>query len=844
MSSPHALPKGLKIIKSIYLPEECSTGGAKFARMWRNGRDLFVAGRTFLMRLNLDTLTPQQWLPLNGLGGEAIGMGGSATSNEIFVGRYPNLYEVRKQSDLSLVSRVVDGHAAEVNSVLMSSDGSRIVSTSRDAIVLRDRTGQIRTRIAQAGYCAAWSPDSSYFLVGSDGSICVFNRDGRPLETLVGHNAEVAALAFIPGTKTFASAAKDGRCCLWRRPFRSPLFSVAAHSAAILALAATPEVLITKGRDNSLRFLDLDDGQVLATYRDLATSNGWAIGMQLDGNHLIVPSHREKRLQILRIDFDRLKHTRNAALSILGPSGEEPIATAALKPIERCPANSLPLFFVETPDSSPSDANTTTSELSPAFLRRIFIRFGLHGLRSAALEEALFKEPCAKSKLILRFSKRTQCPRARDLIAPRLLLGPAVAEDRSNWGHELLLSFQNYRQAIDAYARCGTPISGEKVLYALMTAVEHGPNVLAEKAARALDLGAPSEFFSATRYQILKTLEDHSQDEVDVWRNLRVLRRMPFLITAPHNKAISERLRRASSALKTELYDTLAVAASQGILSLDLTCVLFEHAEGYRARLALGLLHHPEAKSEKLQDAIGAWQRSKDKEIQPIASWLHQRLLSPRPLQVQSGYERFEDELVLNADYLKHLLRMPFEKIPDNIIHDTLRLLWLPLMAESAVPRLARILLAQWLDQGPSLWLSFWSEPVPPRLAKSQHASLRTSSTERQAFLAIAGLEGDSWQRKVGGFFKAANDHDDLNALHWARLILDHKLLGSPLAAIEDTTMAGTALRFRRGRIASRHLARAEAFKCRVEPRSVREYHNNFLHRLRAKYGLNEEPES
>ncbi len=164
------------------------------------------------------------------------------------------------------LTRFLHGHANTVLNMAFSSDGKRLVSGSRDnVIVLWDvatgqPNGQSLTRPTSFVWSMVFSPDgktAASVSVSDDDTIILWDMvSGQPLgQPLTGHTMRVLSLAFSPDGKILASGSQDNTIILWdvatRRPLGQPLtagtvLNVAfSHDGKTLASAASVNGTIT-----------------------------------------------------------------------------------------------------------------------------------------------------------------------------------------------------------------------------------------------------------------------------------------------------------------------------------------------------------------------------------------------------------------------------------------------------------------------------------------------------------------------------------------------------------------------------------------------------------------------
>jgi hypothetical protein len=117
------------------------------------------------------------------------------------------------------------GHAARVERVALSPDGSRALTASHDHTCRLWDVASGRSEIVLRGHgnkvmSVAFSPDGRRGLSGSwDGTVRLWDlATGKELERLVGHAAMVNCVAWAPDGRHALSGGADGTLRLWRLP--------------------------------------------------------------------------------------------------------------------------------------------------------------------------------------------------------------------------------------------------------------------------------------------------------------------------------------------------------------------------------------------------------------------------------------------------------------------------------------------------------------------------------------------------------------------------------------------------------------------------------------------------
>jgi WD40 repeat protein len=221
------------------------------------------------------------------------------------------------------------GHSAKIESLGFSPDGKTFASASADGTIkLWNLNGrELNTIKGYSGetFSVVWSPDgqilaSAYF----DGTIQLWRPDGKELKTLKGHNREVTSVSFSPNGKTLASASKDDTIKLWSlngkeiRTFRG-------HTKRVNSIRFSPDgkTLASASKDDTIKLWSLD-GKELQTFRG-HNERVTSISFSPDGKTLASGS-KDDTIKLWSLDGKKLQtfrgHSKRVTSVSFSPDGK------------------------------------------------------------------------------------------------------------------------------------------------------------------------------------------------------------------------------------------------------------------------------------------------------------------------------------------------------------------------------------------------------------------------------------------------------------------------------------------------------------------------------------------
>jgi WD40 repeat protein/Tfp pilus assembly protein PilF len=172
---------------------------------------------------------------------------------------------------------VLAGHTSDVTSLTMSHDGYRIVTGSRDntariwdahtfreLAVLKGHTNDVTS--------VTVSPDGAYVITDSDDNTAQVwaAKTGAELAVLKGHSDSVTSVTVSPDGRRIVTGSRDNTARIWDAHTFGELAVLKGHTEAITVVTVSPDGrrIVTGSRDNTARIWDAN------TFRELAVLKG------------------------------------------------------------------------------------------------------------------------------------------------------------------------------------------------------------------------------------------------------------------------------------------------------------------------------------------------------------------------------------------------------------------------------------------------------------------------------------------------------------------------------------------------------------------------------------------
>lgn len=169
--------------------------------------------------------------------------------------------------------RTLRGHSSHVLAVVLTPDGRRSLSGSRDGTLKLWDLAAVERAVSNEGHegvkAIAITPDGQRAVsAGSDWQLMAWDIEGgRLLFKLEGHEGGVNAVAITPDGRCAVSASSDKTLKVWDLDSGKVLRTLEGHAESVIAVAITPngEHAVSASDDHTLKIWNLEQGKLVRT---------------------------------------------------------------------------------------------------------------------------------------------------------------------------------------------------------------------------------------------------------------------------------------------------------------------------------------------------------------------------------------------------------------------------------------------------------------------------------------------------------------------------------------------------------------------------------------------------
>jgi WD40 repeat protein len=182
----------------------------------------------------------------------------------LFVGLADGTVMIYEMEDLSRTPSRIDAHGNIVRDLSVGTDGELFYTYSWDEDSRMWRRGEPDNPVYEfQSHSARFSPSGSWFAVGHEGRISLFNPNNlsQRLDVLIGHDDLVTRLTFSADDRLLASASEDGVVLLWdleRQPRQPHQLYAQENIVTGVALSDDGKLLATAGWERRIRLWNVD----------------------------------------------------------------------------------------------------------------------------------------------------------------------------------------------------------------------------------------------------------------------------------------------------------------------------------------------------------------------------------------------------------------------------------------------------------------------------------------------------------------------------------------------------------------------------------------------------------